>query len=82
MFTLHDCVSKRFFLLLEKGDIHGYPETLSIEVQPTTGQPFSCSLKDLQHSCDIQRDSGREVRVMMGDIIITQSSFRRFLCKH
>ncbi len=65
----NDCVSKRFFLLLEKSAIHGYPETVSIEVQPTTGQPFSCSLKDLQHSCDIQRDSGREVRVMMGDIL-------------
>ena len=49
--------------------MHGYPETLSIEVQPTTGQPFLCSLKDLQHSCDIQRDSGREVRVRMGDIL-------------
>ncbi len=63
------CVGKRFFLLLEKSDIHGYPETLSIEVQPTTGQPFSCSLNDLTHSGTIQRDPGREVRIMRGDTL-------------
>ncbi len=41
----------------------------SIEVQPTTGQPFSYSLNDLTHSGDIQHDLGREVRIMMGDTI-------------
>ncbi len=63
-------VGKWFFLLLlDKSDIHGYPKTLSIEVQPTIGQPFLCSLNDLTHSGTIQRDQGREVRIMMSDTL-------------
>ncbi len=60
-------VGKWFFLLLDKSDIHGYPKTLSIEVQPTTGQPFSCSLIDFTHWTHIKCDPGREVRIMVGD---------------
>ncbi len=50
-------------LLLEKSDIHGYPEKLSIKVQPTTGRPFSCSLNDLKKTNTIRCDSGRELKL-------------------
>ncbi len=61
----NDCVGKRFFLLLEKSDIHGYPEKLSIEVQPKTGPPFSCPLNELVlHT--MRSDSGKEFSFMVG----------------
>ncbi|XP_064389747.1 TNF receptor-associated factor 5-like [Halichondria panicea] len=65
----NDNVGKQFFLWLEKSDIYGYPKTLSIEVQLTTGQSFSCSLNELLHLKDIRFDLEREVRFMMGDLI-------------
>ncbi len=62
---------KHLLLLLEKSDIHGYPKTLSIEVQPTTGQPFSFSLNDLQLSKDIYiHCDRREFRFMMGGMLL------------
>ena len=56
----------RLLLVLEESDIHGYPETLSIEVQSTTGQSFSRSLSDLTCTATKQCDSGREFRFMVG----------------
>ncbi|XP_064389742.1 TNF receptor-associated factor 5-like [Halichondria panicea] len=61
-------------LLLEKTSIHGYPQTLSIEVKPTTGPPFSFSLNDFTHSSDVKCDSGRELMFVMGDALPIKAS--------
>ncbi|XP_064389728.1 TNF receptor-associated factor 5-like [Halichondria panicea] len=60
----NDSLNKLFLLLFEKSTIHGYPETLSIEVQSTTGPPFSRSLNDVS-STTHQSDSGREFRYIV-----------------
>ncbi len=69
-------VEKELALLLEKSAMHGYPQTLSIEVEPTTGQPFSCSLYNITSSYDIQCDSGTELKFifMTSDALPIQAS--------
>ncbi|XP_064389745.1 TNF receptor-associated factor 5-like [Halichondria panicea] len=64
----NDSYRKLFLLLLEKSAIHGYPKTLSIEVQSTTGQ-FSCSLSDFICASTQQLYSGREFRFMTGNTL-------------
>ncbi len=74
----NDSYRKIFLLLLEKSAIHGYPETLCIEVQPTTGEPFSFTLNDLECAATQESVSGRKFRFMVDNmfpILVTKNDF-------
>ncbi len=59
-----------FLLLLEKSDIHGYPKTLFIKVQPTTGRLFSSyTLNNFKCLLNMRITSGREIRLIAGNTI-------------